>query len=298
MIKFLQKNAYNILLLCACIIVFGLGFVGYQITRDVLVVYKNRLVKEVGTQVSPQMPIENADEKAEKPLTRVEVEEIVKEHIMNNPSVIVASLESMHTNKIKEQNEKIALKIKEKQSELFDTSKLPYSGNPEADVKIAIFQDYRCGYCKKANVAIDGLLQADGDVLVVYHLFPILGADSVYAAKAALAIYKNAPHKFKDVHEALMLNKVNDESNVNKILEANGIKPSLLKEAIQQKEAEEMLNNSYDLAKYMEINGAPAIILDDQLFPGAVDLETLKKIIAEYRSKNAKKPLEEKIPAD
>ena len=298
MIQFLQKNAYNILLLCACIIVFGLGFVGYQITRDVLVVYKSRLVKEVGTQTSPQIRIENSDSHAQNTLTKADVEKIVKDYIMKNPSIIISSLESMQTNKIKEQNEKIAFKIKDKERDLFDIGKLPYSGNPDADVKIAVFQDYRCGYCKKANAAIDGLLQGDGDVLVVYHLFPILGEDSVYAAKAALFVYKNAPHKFKDVHEALMKNQVNDEKNINNILEANGIKLSQLKEEMAQKEMEEQLKNSYDLASYIGINGAPAIILGDQLFPGAVDLETLKKLAADYRSKKSEKLHEDKMPAD
>jgi protein-disulfide isomerase len=297
MIKFLQNNAYSILLLCACIIVFGLGFVGYQITRDVLVIYKNRLVTEVGTQVSPQMKIESSGAQSAKHMTKDDIEEIVKNYILKNPSAIIDSLESMQANTAKEQNEKNTFKIKNKQADLFDTTKLPYSGNPNANIKIAIFQDYRCGYCKKANAVVDHLLQSDDDVLVVYHLLPILGPESLYAAKAALSVHKIAPNKFKDFHKAIMLSQISDESSVDKVLEAEGIDLSQIKKEMQDKEIGEQIKSSYDLASDIGVNGVPAIIINDQLFPGAIDLESLKKLVAEAKNKNIQNRPEADTPS-
>ena len=44
-----------------------------------------------------------------------------------------------------------------------------------------------------------------------------------------------------------------------------------------------VLAKNFNLAKALNINGTPAFIVGDQLVPGAVDLATLKKLVAEAR---------------
>jgi protein-disulfide isomerase len=280
MIKFLQKNSSNILLLCAFIIVFGLGFIGYQITRDILIVYKKHQVQESQTQFGSQASIEPQ-------LTKNDVENTIKEYIMNNPGIIVDALESLQASKLKEQNEKIALKIKAKQAELFDLSKAPYFGNQKADVKIVSFIDYNCGYCKKANTALNEIVKLDPNVVVIYHLLPILGDGSEYMTKVALSVNKIAPDKFKAIHDALIENKITNKDDVAKILEANGLKFNEIEDEIEHNTFKEQLDLSTALAKYIGIKGVPGIIVDDQLFPGFLDTERLKEVINEFRAKNA-----------
>ena len=64
----------------------------------------------------------------------------------------------------------------------------PVLGNPDGDVAVVEFFDYRCPYCKlMATRGLIETLEQDGNVRIVMKEFPILGDDSLYAAKAALA---------------------------------------------------------------------------------------------------------------
>ena len=63
----------------------------------------------------------------------------------------------------------------------------PNLGNPEGDVTVVEFFDYNCPYCRSAGQTLQALLAADVNVRVIYREWPILGEDSVIAARAALA---------------------------------------------------------------------------------------------------------------
>ena len=60
-------------------------------------------------------------------------------------------------------------------------------GNPQGDVTLVEFFDYRCPYCKQVAPAIKALLGEDKQLRIVYKEFPVLGPESVTAARAALA---------------------------------------------------------------------------------------------------------------
>ena len=64
------------------------------------------------------------------------------------------------------------------------------------------FFDYRCGYCKKAESAVAKMITDHPDVQFVFKEFPILGPESIVAAKAGLAAQQQGGYlKF---HQALM----------------------------------------------------------------------------------------------
>ena len=60
-------------------------------------------------------------------------------------------------------------------------------GNPDGDVTIVEFLDYRCGYCKRAHPEVTQLLENDGNIRLVIKEFPILGEESVLASQFALS---------------------------------------------------------------------------------------------------------------
>ena len=76
-----------------------------------------------------------------------------------------------------------------------------WKGSAKPDVMMAYFYDYACGYCRKSNPDIDRLLAEDKGLRVVYRELPILGPDSVAAARVALAASKAG--KFAAFHDAL-----------------------------------------------------------------------------------------------
>jgi thiol-disulfide isomerase/thioredoxin len=62
-----------------------------------------------------------------------------------------------------------------------------WKGAAKPEVTLVEFFDYACPYCKASNPAVDRLLQEQKGLRVVYRELPILGPDSVTAARLSLA---------------------------------------------------------------------------------------------------------------
>jgi len=84
---------------------------------------------------------------------------------------------------------------------------LDYTGQPSlgessAPVKVALFEDFRCGGCATFSETVFPRLQRDyvdsGDVEVFFYNFPVLGAPSVAAAQVAECVYQENAEAFWD----------------------------------------------------------------------------------------------------
>ncbi len=60
-------------------------------------------------------------------------------------------------------------------------------GNPDGDVTMVEFVDYKCGYCRKAHQEVANLVKSDGNIKLVVKEYPILGEDSYNLSRAAIA---------------------------------------------------------------------------------------------------------------
>ena len=267
----------NIIIIVAIILMSTLGFVGYKITMDSLATIKNSNFALSNIVLTEQKSIDTI-------LTKTEIEELIKNYIISNPEIIVQSLEGLQESRIKERNEKISFKIQDKKDQIFDTENTPYLGNKNAPVKIVAFMDYNCGYCKKANDALNQLLADDPNVCVIYRLHPIMSDASEYLAKLALAVNKITPTKFKEVHDKFMGGKIGDKESLISTLHESNINLNDLEEAIRNPELQNTLKQSNILAKYIGISGVPAMIVNDKLYPGFLDIERLKSIVEEAKS--------------
>jgi len=63
----------------------------------------------------------------------------------------------------------------------------PVAGNPNGDVSLVEFFDYRCPYCKQVEPSLEGLLKEYPKLRIVHKAFPLLGEDSVFATRLDLA---------------------------------------------------------------------------------------------------------------
>ena len=76
-----------------------------------------------------------------------------------------------------------------------------WKGAAKPEVTLVEFYDYACPYCKASNPRVDRLLQEDKGLRVVYRELPILGPESVTAARLSLAASKAG--RFAAFHDAL-----------------------------------------------------------------------------------------------
>ena len=274
MINYIKTYAIRILLIALIVM---LGALGYKIA-------KNSLDKLAVSQHVTTASITTTEPLPSQELTKSDVESIVKEYILNNPEIMIQSLENLQALRTKEHNEKIALKISARRSELQDTTSFPSIGL-EKGVKIIVFFDYNCGYCKKANTALNELMATEENMQIIYHLTPILGEGSNYLAKIALAVNKLNKDKFKLINDTLMSEKIENKEDVANILEKNGIDFAKIEGEIESGSVQKILDKSTSLTKYIGVSAVPAIIINDTLYPGFLDKEQLVKIVQEAKQK-------------
>jgi protein-disulfide isomerase len=207
---------------------------------------------------------------------RKRVEAIVHDYLMNNPDVLVDSLRAYEAKRQDLAQKEAQAALVTFRSAIERDPRAPVAGNPKGDVTIVEFFDYRCGYCKKVTPVVREMLKKDGNVRFVFKEFPILGPESRKAAEAAQAAWAIAPDKYLAFHVALMENRGNlDEARVFEIAQSVGIDPAKLKTAMTDPSVKAKLADNLELAQKLQINGTPAFIVNDQIVPGAVDLETL-----------------------
>jgi protein-disulfide isomerase len=224
----------------------------------------------------------------EKPLSRKEVEDIVKQVILDNPEVLMKSVENYQVKMQAERASNAAKAIKDLSSGL-DTSSSPVAGNPKGDITVFEFFDYHCGYCKHMLPVVTQLLEQDKNVKFVFKELPILSEDSTLAAKAALGVYKVAPKKYFEYHSALMKASGQfDEAKLLELASSIGVDAAKVKTAMASKEVSDEISKNRELSQKAGISGTPAMIVGGQLIPGAVDLPELKKKIAEERAAKKK----------
>src|SRR3546814_11967028 len=71
----------------------------------------------------------------------------------------------------------------------------PVIGNPQGDVTLVEFFDYRCGYCKRMTGTLAKLIEEDPQLRVVMKEFPILSQQSATGAHAALAALRQGKYE-------------------------------------------------------------------------------------------------------
>jgi protein-disulfide isomerase len=213
------------------------------------------------------------------------IERLVRDYILKNPEIIVESLRGYEEKQRQAADQEAQKAIAASRDALENDPTSPIAGNPHGNVTIIQFFDYRCGYCKKVMPSVRELLKTDKDVRLVFKEFPILGPDSVTASRAALATWKIAHDKYFPFHLALMESRGEmNEARVLEIAKKVGVDTEKLTAAMADPAIKATLDRNMDLAKTLHVNGTPAFIIDNQLVPGAVDLATLREMVATARA--------------
>ena len=210
------------------------------------------------------------------------VKKLVHDYIMENPGIIADAIEALRQ-KVDLAAEAAARKtLSERKDEVFNDADAPVLGNPKGDVTVVEFFDYRCPYCKAMADQLAEVVKADGKTKLVMKEFPVLGPESVTAARAALAARDQK--KYDEFHHALMRLKepLTDKVLMKTAAEA-GLNVDKLKKDMDDQKIDTILKNNLKLAHDLNIDATPTFIVGDQIVPGAVPAQSLKQLIEQTR---------------
>lgn len=222
--------------------------------------------------------------KALSPGEKQAIEDVIRSYILNNPEVLIEAIQNLRERERVQAHDKAKANLVKFQKELFNDPATPVGANPKGDVTIVEFFDYRCGYCKKVFPDVQKVLNEDKNIRYVYKEFPILGPESVTASRAALAAWIVDQNKYEAFHKAMMSSMGGlSESRVLKIAAENGFDIETLKKAMKDPRIDGIIERNHALARELDINGTPAFIVGDQIVRGALDLVSLKNLVARAR---------------
>ena len=213
----------------------------------------------------------------DKNINEQQIENIIKKYILENPEILIESLEKFTANQ-KEKEQKSFVNIL---NNFYDTKvyeSLPRIGNMDSKLIIIEFVDYNCGYCKKTLSTISKLMKNFDNIQIVFIDYPILSESSEIAARASLAA--NEQNAYFEYHTILLNNtKSINENILYKIAKELSLDIEKFKKDISSEKIKNNIIKNIKFANSLKIRGTPTFIIGKQILPGAYDYEKLKKII-------------------
>ena len=212
------------------------------------------------------------------------IEGVIESYLVEHPEVIERATTRLEAKRQEAEEAAQRDAILTSRMELYDDLGSHSTGNPNGDVTIVEFFDYRCGYCKRVFPTVLALLDQDPNLRLVLKEFPILGPESEYASRFAMAARKLDPDKYVPLHNALMESRGGlNRATVFQIATEVGLIPEVVETGINAPDISATIRANYQLAERLGIGGTPAFVIGDQMVPGAISLERFAEIIDETR---------------
>jgi protein-disulfide isomerase len=213
-------------------------------------------------------------------------EKRVRDYLLEHPEVILESVQRLQDQERAGATNRDQAAIAAHAGELFRDPATPVGGDPEGDVTLVEFFDYNCPYCRKVAPSMEAVERNDPGLRIAYKEFPILGPNSEFAARAALAA--NRQGKYVELHKTLMSSDgVVDEARVLGVAAELGIDLTRLKTDMDDPAIAAAISRNLDLAQALRINGTPGFVIGEQVFRGATETATLNSLIERARSRGA-----------
>jgi len=210
-----------------------------------------------------------------------EFERMLKEYLAAHPEAIQEALDTLAGRKAAAKAEQQKATIKANRSELFSSPRQVTLGNDAGDVTLVEFFGYNCGYCKRALSDLLELMKNDPKLKVVLKEYPILGPDSVEAARVAVAVrMQDAGARYLAFHRKLLENRGhNDKARALAAAEEAGLDMARLEADMTSEEVTQSLDESTRLGKALAINGTPGYVVGERVVIGALGEKVLKESI-------------------
>lgn len=200
-------------------------------------------------------------------MPRDEFERRVHDYLLAHPEVVMEALQTLQARQKEAAEKEAQAVLTARAEEIFRDPASPVGGNAQGSVTLVEFFDYNCPYCRQMMPIMAQAEAADPELRIVYKEFPILGPDSTFAAKAALASHRQGSYvKF---HRALYQVKGRvTEAVVLKAAAEAGLDVGRLKTDMESPEIKASIDRNLQLAQALNINGTPGFCRRQAGFAG------------------------------
>ena len=209
----------------------------------------------------------------------------VRAYLLANPEVIFEAVQILEDRQAAQQSQTDAEMVTSNLDELYDTTKSWEGGNPDGDVTLVEFIDYRCSYCRRAHDEVLELVASDGNIRLITKEFPILGEASVASSRFAIAVLQLAGRDtYKMVNDALIrLRGEPDEATLGQLAIEVGLDPAEILAHAATDAVTEVIDANRALAQRLEIRGTPTFVMNGEMLRGYLPLDQMRAAVNAVR---------------
>ena len=216
----------------------------------------------------------------------IEIENIVKNYLVQHPEVLQEVMEALDKRQKEADAEKARTTIKDNKATIFNSNHQVVLGNPQGSVTMVEFFDYNCAFCKRALPDMLDLIKTDPDLKFVLKEFPVLGPGSLEAAHVAVAarMQDSSGKKYMEFHQKLLgARGPADKVRALAVAKDVGFDIARLEKDMNSDEVKTTIGENMKLADVLGVNGTPSYVVGNEVVVGAVGVDDLRAKIKKER---------------
>ena len=210
----------------------------------------------------------------------------VRAYLLENPEVLIEAMDILQSREAETAAARDVQMLADNKEALLNDPASWVGGNPEGDITIVEFTDYRCGYCRKAFAEVEELVKSDGNIRFVLKEFPILGEESMISSRFAIAVRQlHGDEAYKKAHDALItLRGSPDAATLGALAVDLGLEAGPIIARMTADEVTAVIAANHAMADKLQITGTPTFVLGDQLLRGYVPLDAMRQLVEDERA--------------
>lgn len=204
----------------------------------------------------------------------------VREYLMANPEVLIESINVLEERRAADSAENDQALVAANRDAIFQDGYSWVGGNPDGDLTIVEFIDYRCSVCRRFNDEVQKVVEDDGNIKLILKEFPILGQDSETSARFAIAVKQVAGDEaYVKAHDELMtLRSSASNEALTGIAEKIGVDATEVINTMNTEDVTAVLRQNRQLGERMAIQGTPTFVIGDELLRGVPQVGLSKSV--------------------
>ncbi|MFV0244498.1 MAG: DsbA family protein [Qingshengfaniella sp.] len=212
----------------------------------------------------------------------------IRSYLLDNPEVLIEAFTILEQRQVHAQAQADGELVTAYAEDIFSDGRSWVGGNPEGDLTLVEFVDYRCTYCRQASDEVHQLVAEDGNIRFIVKELPVLGEDSVTAARFAIATRTVlGAEAYEKVNTRLMkLSGQINEASLRRLSREAGLDVDPILTAMEDPAISEELLANRTLAQAMGISGTPTFILGQDMLRGYLPPPQMQQMVAAARAAN------------
>ncbi|MGH1465471.1 MAG: DsbA family protein [Cognatishimia sp.] len=217
----------------------------------------------------------------ERALFRAEV----RAFLIEQPEVLVEAFNVLEQQQAANQVSADATLVQVNAKDIFEDGYSWVGGNPDGDITLVEFVDYRCGYCRKAHDEVKELVESDGNIRIIVKEFPILGEASAASARFAIAVkQKLGDAAYEATNDALIRLKSDvTPVTLRRLAKSLGFDAAEILAHMESDAVSREILQTRQLAQRLQISGTPTFVMQDEMLRGYLPLDAMRQVVAAKR---------------